>query len=406
MLASIHQSLLNSPATPAANPGLFTGEAGILVFFWFWLKHNTSQHPSFNHTEQQFQQRLNDLLEEISRKQLLPVFGNGTAGIGWLMELLLQEQTAPYTANFNKNFEHQQLQMLSKLDHWPGELELLRGVAGEIVLATRRLHALPEADITGNWLRHLLRLLRRSAVFVGTSCYWPTPEHSVFFQKHLPIGQVNLGHAHGMSGILASLIPLLQLPQFRDEAELLLRAGCEWLLLQQKTAGHSVFSSFYPQVDDSRLGWCYGDLTIALTLHRAGIALNKSAWCDLARSIARNAANRDAVASCIADAGICHGSMGLVLIFRLLAVQLQDKQLHLAADQWLAWTCKKYQQNGLVGLYPKHHQQDQNSLLEGLAGVGLVLLSEGGQTASWVDALMLADPVIVAFTDHTTNDQY
>jgi lantibiotic modifying enzyme len=397
ILDAIHRHLMECPAATAVNPGLMSGEAGVLLFFWNWLKHSSPQHPRYSMTEHQFQHRLNDLLEQISHQRLAPLFGNGTAGISWLMELLLQEQSAPYSADFNEQFEQQQLQMLSQLTEWSGELELLRGLTGELVLANRRLDANPQAESTLAWIGHLLRMLRKNAVFNASSCYWPTPKTSAFFKSELPLEQVNLGLAHGMTGILASFIPLLQWPQCRTDAELLLRSGCEWLVMQQKTTGRSAFSSFYPSTEDSRLGWCYGDLTIALTLWRAGVALNNRAWCDTARAIALNAAKWNADEGWIADAGICHGSMGLVLIFRLLAAQLGDAQLHLAADRWLQWSFNRYERQGLSGLHPKQMMQDKNSFLEGFAGIGLVLMFQSGQTASWADALLLADPTIAAF---------
>ncbi len=395
MLDAIHQSLLASKET--GRVGLYSGDAGLLLFFWFWLKYQPDTHPQYAATEQRFQQGLNALLQQVA---IAPVneFGNGSAGICWLMEILLQEQSTSYQASFNQQFELLQLQHVQALHSWPDELELIRGLAGQLVVATRRLLANPDSAPTIEWIRQLLRLLQQSAVFDGALCYWRTPENSVFFLPQAGAVQVNLGLAHGMPGILAALIPLTQVAELRDTAEPLLHGGCEWLLQQQLPAESlSSFSTCYPQTHDSRIGWCYGDLTIALTLSRAAAALDVSHWREAALAIALKASQRNASDGHIADCGICHGSIGLVLIFRLLSEQLTDLKLTAAAEQWLDWTSQRFAAQGVTALFPQHQQQSQHGFLEGLAGIGLVLLRESGQSSSWADALLLANPDISSF---------
>ena len=392
MLDAIHQSLLASKET--GRVGLYSGDAGILLFFWCWLKHQPHTHPQYAATEQRFQQGINALLQQVATVPRIE-FGNGSAGICWLMEMLLQEQSAPYQANFNQQFELLQVQNLQALHTWPGELELIRGLAGQLVAATRRLLANPDSAPTIEWIRHLLRLLQQSAEFEEALCYWPTPQSSVFFQQQAGANQVNLGLAHGMPGILAALVPLVRIAALRDVAEPLLRGGCEWLLRQQLPADRlSVFSTCYPQTHDSRVGWCYGDLTIALTLSRAAAALDVRHWREAALAISLKASQRTASDGHIADCGVCHGSIGLVLIFRLLAEQLAELKLHAVAQQWLDWTSQRFTAQGVTALFPQHQQQSQHGFLEGLAGIGLVLLRESGQFSSWADALLLANPAI------------
>jgi hypothetical protein len=100
--------------------------------------------------------------------------------------------------------------------------------------------------------------------------------------------------------------------------------------------------------------------------------------------------------SMINDAGVCHGSAGVAHIFNRMWSITNDKKFRQATDFWIKQTLefgtkingktefKKY--NAKINEYEINH-----SLLEGNAGVGLVLYSYLTGDFSWDYCLMLND---------------
>ncbi len=173
------------------------------------------------------------------------------------------------------------------------------------------------------------------------------------------------------------------------------------MVLQQQDVKrwHSYFANLNSLPAKSRLGWCYGDLTIALTLARAGKLLQRQSYIELAQAIALHAASRDAVDAQIHDHGLCHGSSGLALIFKLLYRELRLPQLLVAATHWQNFYLQQFLQQGPSALYKwvgdiaagdRKKRAEDFGLLEGYAGVGLSLLVSLEQEPDWVDALLLA----------------
>jgi hypothetical protein len=139
------------------------------------------------------------------------------------------------------------------------------------------------------------------------------------------------------------------------------------------------------------LGWCYGDLTIALTLARVGQTLERQDLVDEAKRIGLHAAMRDENSAMVKDAGICHGSAGLMLIFQMLNEIIPMPEFEKASDYWFENTIVRFKENGLEGFYANKAGNliEETGLLEGYSGVGLCLLARQGISPDWADALLL-----------------
>ncbi|MCL1052257.1 lantibiotic biosynthesis protein, partial [Shewanella abyssi] len=183
---------------------------------------------------------------------------------------------------------------------------------------------------------------------------WPQASHSVFRlnTENLDEIEFNLGLAHGVPGIIAAILPALAIPQLEKRVQTLLTHSCNWLIEQQITTEEREVGFPCSVGSDSiaRLGWCYGDLPIALTLARVGRDLKLDRLIEAARHIAIRTSKRTADDGSIFDAGLCHGSSGLIIMFQLLNEILDEPELEQAALRWLDFTLQRFTESGLAGL--------------------------------------------------------
>lgn len=369
--------------------GLLTGLAGQQLFFWQLHK----QFPELA-CQQAFSARMTLIEQQMPRLQSELAFGYGLTGVAWLYEFFLRE--GDYQTEFNHNTDVLLLQHLQQAD-WAGELEFIRGLSGFAVYIARRRTAelgLPLAQAL------LALLTRKWHSFDSGTGAWEVPAASFFrFEPTSEQPEFNLGLAHGVPATIAALLPLLAYQQLHEPIQALLKASCLWLVKQQQSSLEygSCFSYLAGQPCQSRLGWCYGDATIALTLLRVGEALGIEDITKAGKDIALQAAQRRLSNSQVHDAGICHGSAGLALIFKIMARYCPEPSLHQAAQYWFDHTLALYQTQGLAGFNAVREQDNaarylpDHGLLGGYAGIGLVLLTAFGVEANWLDAFLLAE---------------
>ena len=128
-----------------------------------------------------------------------------------------------------------------------------------------------------------------------------------------------------------------------------------------------------------------------------GNAINRDDFTAAGKNIALKAAQRRLKSSQIQDAGICHGSAGLALIFQVITRYYTESTLSQAAQYWFEHTLALYQTSGLDGFNAVREQDNSNcrlpdhGLLGGYAGIGLVLLMAFDVETNWLDALLLTN---------------
>ncbi|MEW6991960.1 lanthionine synthetase LanC family protein [Colwelliaceae bacterium 6441] len=369
--------------------GLLGGLSGDLLFLV-----KLSQYQPALVNENIFNNKLEYLQQQLDSQVHRPDLNTGLSGQGWFFEYINQAQGRDYDAELCEGIDEILLEALA-IENWKGEIETVLGLSGIAIYAGRRqLKSAPVA-----LFEKIVTHFEYTATQISANTQsWSQPSGSVYrFNKdHLEIPEFNLGLAHGVPGIIAAILPALKIPVLFKRTKRLLVQSCDWLLQQELAQPQNIscFSSSCNDKKGSRLGWCYGDVTIALTLARVGKALELPSYIDKARQISLHAANRDSAQGMINDAGICHGSAGLSLIFQLLNQQLNEPKLEQAANNWLLYTLALYRDKGLPGFYmysplTKEYQED-TSFLMGYGGIGLCLLSALGETPDWADCLLLA----------------
>lgn len=366
-------------------PALLNGRAGQLLFCYEFAKFAPALADDewLNH-------QLELLIDQIPLVLPETNLCRGLTGIGWLLDYISSEQLPDL--DLNQQVDAFLLHQIS-VEFWLGDYETVNGLAGWIPYLVRRLKRGQCQTHVQQLLRHLPQLANQLSPELWA---WPTAAQSPFrIDNTDPTAmEYNLGLAHGNPAVLAAMLPLLQFPQFRQSAIEILRPGLNWLLSQQfqPPRAHCHFSALSGQDKGSRLGWCYGDLPIALLLARAAKLLHNTEYHQIACQVSHSAALRDETQGKVHDAGLCHGSAGVMLLFMLINRHLNDDKLYLASQHWLEFTLQRYRAEGLNGFnrYTAAESEANSCLLDGYAGIGLCLLAALGAPTNWTDVLLLA----------------
>jgi lantibiotic biosynthesis protein len=214
------------------------------------------------------------------------------------------------------------------------------------------------------------------------------------------IEKINLGLAHG---IPAAMIALSNISELNIKYEKAAVSIGNFILENRRTEEkQSLYSTIlYDKVqneNDSRLGWCYGDLGIALAFWQVGNKLKQENFKAEALRIMKHACNRtNLMENAVADCGLCHGSAGIAQIFRRFYWETKNIDFKNAADFWIQLTLEMAtHKNGLAGYCVYRAIEDEKwitdyGMLEGIAGIGLALLGAlQDEPSNWDQSLMIS----------------
>ncbi len=267
------------------------------------------------------------------------------------------------------------------------DYDLIQGLVGMGVYALERLPR-PGAE---RCLRRVVARLSELAELQAGTAAWRIPADLVPPDRRdwFPQGFFFTGVAHGAAGVI-SLLSAAHAAGV--EARPLLDAAVRWLLAQRlppgagsafsyETAPEVVPGAPFPR--PTRLAWCHGDPGISAALLGAARRAGEPAWEREALGLARAAAARSGSEKSIADAGLCHGSGGLLHLFNRMYQATGDPALGDAARFWFDRTLAlRRPGEGVAGFLSWEIDAQGNSgglaapgFLTGAAGIGLALLA-------------------------------
>lgn len=216
---------------------------------------------------------------------------------------------------------------------------------------------------------------------------------------------INLGMAHGISGIISILSKDYIITNDSLVRELI-SESIKSLLLAKNRAGNNsffpnhVFENLKPiseRAKNSRLAWCYGDMGISVALWHASQALARKDWEQEAiDTILHASKRRGLVENGVVDAGLCHGTAGIAHIFNRMYGYTGLEELKEASNYWFAETLKMARfEDGLAGFKAWQGNErgwvNEPGLLEGIAGIGLALISAVSDIEpAWDECLLLS----------------
>lgn len=208
----------------------------------------------------------------------------------------------------------------------------------------------------------------------------------------------NISLSHGLSSVIIALCRILELNPMNSTVQDLLRGFTDYLKTQLFDPDKlGSFTPCLPTDSDaplrkSRLAWCYGDPGVAAAFHAAATALDDSALEAISYEIlAVDSSRRSYEESFLVDAPVCHGIAGIAQIYSSAASR--NRSLRLARDVWhLALQKSVKILRGRYTFYTYDADIDgyiiRHSLLEGIAGIGMVLL-DTPQSNHFMNSILL-----------------
>ena len=371
--------------------GLMGGAPGIVLFLSEYT--DITQNTKYEDVSVEILERTIDLVYE--QKPFFSYAG-GLAGVGFFFSWLEErkELSSIITEEIDEYLAVGALQEIQNFHY-----DFLHGFMG---IAFYFIHRAKTTKTIDPILYKVIDYLQETAEY-------DTKKNEIKWKKFKNDGtfEYNTSLSHGMSSIIVLLTKLYLLhdASLSEKIKPLIIGGVNYILNQE--IDKNIYGSYYSylaiesqdNLRGSRLAWCYGDLGIATTLYQAGKALGEQCWVNKSIEILTYTAinRRDLEKNIVLDAGLCHGTSGAGHIFYRMWWNTKLPEFKDAADYWFAETLKMAKfEDGLAGYKAWQGERtggwiNQSGLLEGIAGIGLALLSYSTETEpTWDECLLLS----------------
>lgn len=352
--------------------GLYNGEFGILLFLHYYSRY--SKDPEVTALTDAYTEKL---LEQLGTAIRLHTFCGGLSGILYLFAFLQEKGFVDIDVCETESILENYLVREMKKDISKQYYDFMHGALGVGFYFLKKGTNLQA-------VKELIDFLHRTSDkgFGLESLKWK----SVLNMEGQRLGY-NISLSHGISSIVLFLARAFRYNVEQDKLVRLLEGAVNYLLSQEMDVDK--YGSYFPQYSleeetpislfGSRLSWCYGDLGVAFSLWYAGNAANRQEWTKRGLDILLHSTRRvSPTLNGVVDAGICHGSSGLSMIYIRMYLETEYPDFLLAANYWLNLTLNQSTfEDGLAG-YKSFFSGDWHSdysLLMGVPGIGLAFLS-------------------------------
>jgi class I lanthipeptide synthase len=320
---------------------------------------------------------------------------NGVAGIGWVLEHYRRRRDEPEMSQSLDSFDDVIWNHLRVYRPWTLEVDLINGLVGFGVYALERLprpRAVAIVQLVFEHLREVGQLCGETVAYLTPSALLPGP-----IRHQEPEGLYDFGLAHGQAGVLAFLASVYEAGICKEEVGALMVPLAAWLIAHARIDTLSIFPrAIRPNggMLDSSFAWCRGDPGIALALLRAARSCNRDDWEETAMVWLHRSTARSLEDSPVFGACVCHGSIGLSLIFRQAHKMTGDPLLESAASYWLEATRQFGCYDTPTGFRFSSKLMPESDLgprgfLMGAAGTALALAVDRCDRKDWQRLLLL-----------------
>ena len=376
-IASFLAAISDKKGNETIKPGLFSGYAGVALFLFYYSrfkKDTCIADVAMNYLENTVTS-----IESALRHN----FCGGISGVCWCIlhlikgEFIIDRENREILDQFD-----QYIARCALHDTALNYLDYLHGAIGSAVYLLSRLR--------NNFIRN------KETQIIDFIDSYKVVQTNTYTWEYKIGNKYNISLSHGMSGTCVYLAKAYYHGIHKQKIKDILSKSIQFLLEQEiKTPQLSLFPTFCTSYGDqvSRLGWCYGDIGVALAIWHYAIVVGDKSLRKKAIEIFLFSSNRrDLKANAIIDGSICHGTAGLALIFRRMYLYTNIEEFKECSEYWLEQTLliAKYK-DGIIGY--KFNMNDLSiDLLNGISGIGLVLLSflSDDRSQSWDECLLLS----------------
>ncbi len=366
---------------------LYTETGGKILFLYEYAKLTGEQKII-----EQFENALTQFAETFTQTPST-TFCSGIVGNMWLLEYfkkegIVDDLLSEINVDLNKNFDDWGKVFIENKNY-----DFLHGLIG-LIYGGNYCDVIDKSIIKAQ-TDSMLKDLKTEGSTMYLLDWMPNQEHDPEHKE-----KINFGLAHG---IPASMIALSNIAAYNDNYKAAAIGIAEFILKHKRTEEkQSLYSSilYDRQYEDgeSRLGWCYGDLGVALAFWQTGKLLQIEKYKDEAVNTMLHAAKRrELTINAVTDCGLCHGSAGIAHVFRRFYWETGNTVFKETADYWTEKTLEMaIHENGLAGYCAYRAIGEEPwikefGLLEGIAGIGLALIAAlQEEPANWDQSLMMS----------------
>lgn len=398
-LEEINKELLNNGSLDSTDIGVLSGSSGIALFHFYYNAYNPNEI-----SEDAGSEIIATIVGTINEGYNFHTFCGGIAGAAWVIELLNELDFIEVDTDGLLGILDEFLNHITKLNQNENFYDFLHGVIGIGYYFLKRYENTNSPESKSKYedmLKEIVLLLKERATKSDDGVYW----ESILIREE-GIKGCNLSLSHGLSSIINFLSRLSRHTAFSEQALPLLKESVNHLLKYKKYPAKSEGKgSLFPdwitndneESQSSRLAWCYGDLGIGVSLWQASKVIQNKEVKETAIQLLEHAATRRNIEETrIVDAGLCHGAFGVMHIFDYMYKETSNKKFKEAADYWIDYGLTiDHHEDGSAG-YKKWRGGDnptfekENSLLEGIAGIGLSIISYlHPEMTAWNQSLMI-----------------
>lgn len=380
-----------------ANLWLYHGDVG-LVLYYYYLSIYREDPRYLEQSLHLLEQQIGNAGEYLYNYK----FAYGVPGLAWVIQFfinrgVLAEEDAAALMEIDDHIERALHYNFSDRLY-----DLFIGTIGKGMYYLERLEfALRQQDFHAVQKMHRIlgdivdNLQHTAVAHPDGGIYWLdhyTSGHETYRQGDPYVG---IGLSHGMPSIINFLARCYRMDVKKISCRNLIRQATDWLQQREISTGHYP-TKWYPdgELDDTYdLSWCYGVFSVAASFYIAGQVLQDPGRTARAIAIVDRATSLSVKEYDVhQEAGrknifFCHGTAGISYLFRKMYRVLGRPDWEQAADRWLEAT------RAAIRQYPEATlAEHQRPLLDGLAGVSLILMSKQSTAldTGW-DRLFLLD---------------
>ena len=394
-LEEINNELIANGTLDTTDVGVLSGSAGLALYHFYYNDYNPNEA-----SEDLGSEIIASIVGKINEGYNFHTFCGGIAGAAWTIELLNELDFIELDTDALLGALDDYLNYVANLNESENYFDFLHGLIGIGYYFLKRYENTKSKEIKANYEKMLLEMiakLKKTAKPSEAGLYWES-----FLIREEGIKGCNLSLSHGLSSIINFLSRLSRHDSFSGESLPLLQQALNHLMSHKRD---KVTSSYFPdwitndneESQSSRLAWCYGDLGVAASLWQASKVIDDVRIKETAIKLLEHAATRrDIQETRIVDGGLCHGAFGVMHIFNYMYKETSNAIFKEAADYWIDYGLTiDHHKDGAAG-YMKWRGGDtpsyekENSLLEGIAGIGLAILSYlHPEKTDWNQCLMI-----------------
>ena len=355
--------------------GIFGGDFGSLLLLFYYAKY--SKEKKYIIVAENLLKRLLDNLDNQQHS-----YCNGLSGILYLFEFLKDEQFIE--VDLSESIMVIDNYLLKKLDEDTNnkQNDFLHGSLGTSFYFLK----IDRQKVTNKYIDFLYNSAKKNDNIQNTFSW------TMGLEKYHSRTGSDISLSHGMASLIIFLVRTYEQEYNSYKIQKMISTGINFILNQE--INPLKYGSYFPCFSlekseipiRSRLAWCYGDLGVATALWYAGDIMKNEVWRRKAIDIFQYSTKRLLPSDTyVSDASICHGSAGIAMIFNRMYLNTGIPEFHVATNYWIKETLRLLEEKREPILNSDY------SLLTGLSGIGLVLLSYiSNDSQSWDELFLLS----------------